>query len=425
MMNVKGAKKMKKSKIRTVIKMSSFILSMVLLFAALTVPSMYNGEIDVSAASSDSKVQGYKDKINGLEADYKRIQEEIKKNNSSIKSLENEKRLLDEEIASLSAQVTAMNELIAEYDTEIQNTTTALETKQADIDKKFGYFQERMRVSYEDGQTGYLVMLFTSESIADFFISLERMTYMLEYDKNTMAQLNKEKEELQNEKNRLETLKAGQLEAKNSLVSKQNELQAKADKSANYLAQLQSKVSDEEKELKAIQARQNAIDRELQNYLRELEKQNQGILKGQLAWPVSTKTAFYNTISSKFGPRSYLLWGKWRSDFHLGVDIPVRSGSPIYASADGTVVKATYHPSYGYYVLINHGSGYSTLYAHNSALLVKAGQKVTQGQQISSSGSTGDSSGPHLHFEVRMNGAVTDPLACGALTKPANLQIWG
>lgn len=108
------------------------------------------------------------------------------------------------------------------------------------------------------------------------------------------------------------------------------------------------------------------------------------------------------TITSKYGQRS--------SGFHTGVDIAVPTGTPVYAAASGTVVKACWSGGYGYLVVIDHGNGYQTYYAHNSSLCVSAGQSVSKGQNISYSGSTGNSTGPHLHFEVRINGNTTNPL---------------
>ena len=146
-----------------------------------------------------------------------------------------------------------------------------------------------------------------------------------------------------------------------------------------------------------------ALDKELEALIKKYKDQQAAAAKQKLLWPLPSDRL---KVSSKFGWR--VLYGK--DDYHLGIDLPAPYGTEIYASNDGTVLKARYSSSYGYYILISHGGELSTLYAHCSKLLVKAGDTAKRGQVIAKVGSTGNSTGYHLHFEVRVDGEVTDPL---------------
>jgi murein DD-endopeptidase MepM/ murein hydrolase activator NlpD len=174
-------------------------------------------------------------------------------------------------------------------------------------------------------------------------------------------------------------------------------------------------------EARESQAKNEHRITELEEMLKKYQEQQAAEANAKLLWPVDAK---YRRISSKYGWRN--LWGE--KDFHLGIDIVGArkgeiAGANVYASAAGTVITAKYHNSYGYYILIDHGNTISTLYAHCSKLLVKAGQKVSRGQVIAYVGLTGNTSGYHLHYEVRKNGSTTDPLAKNGNSKESWLVM--
>ena len=172
----------------------------------------------------------------------------------------------------------------------------------------------------------------------------------------------------------------------------------------DYIYSIQSDVNKAQAALKEAEAAEKALDAELEKMLRELQqRENSQYVGGTFNWPTPVS---YKRISSKFG------WRKLNGEdnYHGGIDIPCPTGTNITASNGGTVIKSEWHYSYGYYVLINHGGGMSTLYAHNSKLLVSVGDVVTQGQVIALAGNTGNSYGSHCHFEVRVDGTRKNPM---------------
>jgi murein DD-endopeptidase MepM/ murein hydrolase activator NlpD len=157
-------------------------------------------------------------------------------------------------------------------------------------------------------------------------------------------------------------------------------------------------------EYKKAQEKEEELNKELEEYIRKLQEANNKLyVGGEFIWPLDHK---YSRISSPFGWR--YLWGNL--DNHQAIDIPCALNAPVYASNGGTIIKATHHSSYGNYVIIDHGGGRSTLYAHNNSLKVKEGDEVYQGQVIALAGTTGASTGVHVHFEYRVNGVRQNPL---------------
>jgi murein DD-endopeptidase MepM/ murein hydrolase activator NlpD len=192
------------------------------------------------------------------------------------------------------------------------------------------------------------------------------------------------KEALENHKKELDNKKASLISEIANLEELYKKAKVKSGESYQQLLQMESASA-------AIQAQINAAYNGSGDYVHGGE-----FTGGALSWPVS------GVVSSGYGMR----WGA----MHTGVDIAAPSGTPIVAAADGTVMIASYHYSYGNYVVVDHGSGISTLYAHNTSLAVAPGQVVSRGQVIAYCGSTGDSTGPHCHFEVRVNGAHQNPM---------------
>ncbi|MBR5314407.1 MAG: peptidoglycan DD-metalloendopeptidase family protein [Clostridia bacterium] len=397
------------------IKIISFIVVVACCAGILASPLKQALTLSASAAS-DSTQKGYEDRIAALKKDQEKYEKLIKEAQQDAAAFLKEKEYLDKQIENLNEQITISNNLIEEYKSAVENKEAEIVNKQGEYDKKYGEFKGRLRVSYEDGIMGYLVMLFKAKSLSDFLTSFERMTNMLEYDKRTMKNLNEEKENLTKEKTDLETIKANQQAAYDDLKKTEAELKKKSDEAANFYQKEIANEAEWNRKLKEAQAQEKKENDALDKYLEELAKKNNGVYTGgALSWPVPSNQ---NIVTSKFGNRTYKIWGKWVTDYHRGIDIGIPTGTPIYACADGTVEKSQWSNSYGYYVLISHGSGYTTLYAHNSSLNVKVGQKVKRGELIAKSGSTGNSSGPHLHLEIAINGKLQDPLANGILSHP-------
>lgn len=389
------------------IKLISAIL--VAAMCALIFASPLNYTTKVEAASSDSTVKGYEDRIAQLKAEQKDYEKKAQEAKLNAQNYLLQKEYLDKEITVLNEQIDLANAMIIEYNNAIIAKQGEIDAKEEELDKKFENFKERLRTSYEDGSMGYLTMLFSSSSISDFLTSLERITNMLDYDKRVMKQINDAKDALNVEKEELEALKSNQQTAYDNLKKDEEVLMGKAKEAEDFYNEAKNSESVYSQKMQAALAAEKKAASELDAYLKELANKNNGYYDGgKFSYPLPTA---YNVLTSRFGWRKYLIWGQWVTDNHRGIDIYCPTGTPVYAGADGTVEISGWGGSYGNYVVINHGSGYTTLYAHNSYLLVKKGDKVKRGQQIARSGATGNVSGPHLHFEISIKGILQDPLS--------------
>ncbi|HOQ14919.1 MAG TPA: peptidoglycan DD-metalloendopeptidase family protein, partial [Bacillota bacterium] len=294
-------------------------------------------------------------------------------------------------VEELSIQQSMLNDSIAEREAQI-----------ADLDAKI---RERIRTSYESGDITSLEMIFGAESITDFFIGIDNMVSLLEYDIRLMKTMQEEKLALSDEEAKLAESKAKQEETLAALENDQAELQKLINENTKLLKQNEANKAKYEETEKYYKALEEKKSKELENLLKELEAKEGAtkVAEGEFIWPVPKNN---RRISSSFGYRTL----QGIREYHNGIDIPCPYGTEIYASNSGTVVKAEYDSSYGYYVLINHGGGIATLYGHCSKLKVSEGQTVKKGQVIALVGSTGHSTGNHVHFEVRKSGVRVNPL---------------
>lgn len=374
-----------------------------LLLVMLMVPTA--GE-HVSAALSDAKSRELEDKIAALNQQMEGLESQITDAKDSISKAIAEKQRLDSEMNILIQKVELTTELIAELNANIEEKSGEISEREAEYAKTYELFKERLRVTHEEGQISYLHMLFGAESLADFLSRVDRIGAMLEYDTQIMEQLKTEKSELEGVRSDYEAKKASQEEYLAQLNADKTELEKKKIEAASYLTKLQNDQATYTAMLERMDEEEQKLQAELQAYLKELqERENSKYVGGTFLWPVPTK---YTYVSSKYGGRTSPITGRW--EFHNGIDIPASYGTSIYAANAGKVTIATYHWSYGNYIMVDHGGGYATLYAHCSKLLVSVGDRVTRGQVIAQVGSTGSSTGNHLHYSLYENSAHTDPL---------------
>ncbi len=387
------------------------ITAILMAFTVVFVAIPYGTDVYAVDTSKEAE-QALEDKIDSLQNEQAELKKKLEAAKNNEAEQERQKEYLDSLVLSTQNEIDATKLLIEEYTVKIDEKgkeITALEEK---IAQKYDIMVERLRFTYEEGNASYLEMIFESKSFADFLMTVERVGSMLDFDRSLMQDLQDTLKALEEEKHVLEETKKSQEETKTSLINKEADLKKQIDNTLAYIEQLQSDQVALEAEYKKAKAAEDKANKDIAALLAQRAKEQAAANKnnsteyrpvfgGKFIWPVPG----HSRISSPFGPRT--LWGRY--DYHLGIDIPAPSGTNIYASAAGEVLIATYHYSYGYYCLIDHGDGYATLYAHNSQLLVSAGQIVKQGQHIAEMGTTGSSSGNHLHFEVRVNGQVQNP----------------
>ena len=356
-----------------------------------------------TTAVDDATANSYREQIAALESKQQTLKSKLSSLKSEAASAYEYKNNLDELGNVTQTKIATAEALTAELTIKIDQTTQSIAEKEENIKTTFNNFLQRMCVSYEEGEASYLSIILGSESMSDFLSKMDMVSSMLEYDRNLKNQYETEKTELEAEKAQLEEDKALQEETLKNLEADKAEYEKLSAESAGYIKSLESDIAATNSAYETAKQQENALDAQLTQYLASLQQKEQSVyVGGEFIWPLNG----YTSISSGFGWRT--LGGV--SDYHRGIDIPAPSGTPIHAANGGTVVTATGHGSYGNYVVINHGGGKSTLYAHMSAIGCSVGQTVSQGQVIGYVGTTGYSTGNHLHIEVRIDGVANNPL---------------
>ncbi len=355
----------------------------------------------VSASASISQKQ---DQLAALEQQQQELQNKINSLSKEEKEQKSYKQDLDYLVSTVNSKIETANALIAELEAKVEETEKAIVEHEELIEKTQEKFKERLRANHEAGAENYFSILVGAADIGDFLSRVERVNAMLEYDKNLQKQYKAEKEELETQKKDLIASKELQEKTLSSLKKDKAESERLAKEAENYISTLQADKAAYQKQYNAAKAAEAALDAEITALLQSLKQQNsqQQTASGAYMWPLPTGRGY---ISCRFGGKDP------NGAPHYAVDVAqIGYGCPIYAANSGTVVKAEWHYSYGYYVLIDHGGGIATLYAHCSSLSVGAGQTVTKGQTIAGAGSTGFSTGVHLHFEFRVNGQKVNAL---------------
>lgn len=370
--------------------------------------------VEAASKLTDANVQAMEEKIAEIERKQSELKNQIKSSQSEQYTLAVKKNNLDKQLSLAQDKIDATQNLLKELERSINDKIAEIAKKEEDLSVLYENFKDRIRISYEEGEASYLEMVLGAKSLSDFLSRIERVGSMLEYDVRVMDQYKTEKENLTIAKTELETSLAEQQKVRDSLLLEQETMKKQIE---NYEQDIKSLAKDEaayQAQLKQYITEANKENARLEAYIKELEeKQKQQYVGGVFMWPLPLN---FNYISSAYGPRT--LYGMY--DFHRGIDVAGSGiyGAPIYAVNGGDVLISTSHYSYGNYVLINHGGGKSTLYAHCSKLAVREGQTVKKGDIIGYVGSTGNSTGPHLHFEIRINGVAVDPLLTGLIVVP-------
>ena len=355
-------------------------------------------------AATDANLQAMENKLDSL----KKQKNEISKKLTAAKNNKAEavkyKSYIDQQMNIVYEEVTTINELISSLDSKVQDKEAEIKAAKTERNKQLENFKQVMLLTYEGGNASYIEMVLSAENFYDFLTRVERVSSLMDYCNTVMEEMKTLENKLSIAKKDLETSLNAQLEYKEELILREAELETLQAENETYLKNLEKDISGYQSTYNSYAEEEKKIDAEIEKYLKELqEKENSAYVGGEFIWPVPRS---WSRISSPYGWRT--LNGK--REHHNGIDIPASKGTKIYASNGGKVITATWHYSYGNYVIIDHGGGKATLYAHASKLNCKVGDKVKQGDVIAYVGTTGHSTGNHLHFEVRINGAKQNPL---------------
>lgn len=324
------------------------------------------------------------------------VQEELTQNLLQIQGI-------DEEIAKSEESLSALNKEVEEFNTKIKNVENELKEKQREYDAQKKLTDERMIAICEQGELQYLDILLGSTNIIDFVSKYYLVSQIYENDLQLLEKANSQKKEIE--------AKTEELQKEKDILSEKKKEQQKDEQlleNTKTARQIQmAKLSQEEQNIQLKIDEYKTQVTSVENEIRALaivEAFGEDYVGEEMIWP----TPGYTRITSQFGMRTHPITGLYR--LHTGTDVGAPVGTDFLAMASGVVVKAEYNLAYGNMIIIDHGGGVQTLYAHGSEIIAKIGQTIKQGDPVLKVGSTGYSTGPHAHFEIRINGNPVDPL---------------
>lgn len=359
-----------------------------------------------SAKVTQAEINALKSDANALAAEKKELANQLKEIRADKSQAQGQKNLLEQQINVIQSEIDNINAQIGKYDELIGAKQEEVNTTQARADEQYQLFCERIRAMEEEGETSYWSIILGSSSFAEMLDNFMMVEEIIEYDNSVMDALAALKQQLETEQKDLEAAKAEQEAAKAVQVAAQDELEARQSEVDSLISEISAQEDKLEAAEAALKREANAMDAKIKELERQYANQIANVpSESGYLWPLP---ASWNTLSSLYGSRKHPITG--RPNNHTGIDIPASAGTNIYAAKSGVVTTSTYNRSYGNYVVVSHSDGSSTLYAHMKKRNATVGQTVKQGAVIGYVGTTGSSTGNHLHFEVRINGNRTDPV---------------
>ncbi|AOY78193.1 peptidase M23 [Clostridium formicaceticum] len=337
--------------------------------------------------------------LNNVNSQQKQINNAIKQNDQQQKSITEQLQQLEVEIAKTEDEIQTIQGDIKNTEGKINTVTKELVEAEENIEDKQDLLGQRLRVMYKNGTVGYAEVLFNSRDFTELLSNLDMVKRIVDHDVELLKYLEEQKALIEDKKAQLENQKRKLVSLKNSVEDKKQQLVVSRGQQQRLREALEKDRVELAKQLDQLEKEAKALE----DQLRKLQSSGQYV-GGKMEWPVPGNTR----ISSPYGNRVHPILRTQR--FHSGIDIPAKTGTTVVAAGDGKVVSAGNQGGYGRTIIIDHGGGILTLYAHNNRLVVSVGTQVKRGQKIAEVGSTGLSTGPHLHFEVRKDGKVVDPI---------------
>ena len=351
----------------------------------------------------------YAENITDLQEQSNELTEELNESNNRLKAVQDQisdsmKQLeeLDNQISESQTEIDGLNIEIEELITQIGENEQKLENTQKEYDELQELLETRLVEMYKAPKLQMLDVLLTSKSITEFISNYYAMKDLINYDRELINTVKEQKDEIETTKKILQ-------EKKQQVITSQQTQQKKSQVLSNTKTMREyylSKLTTEEQELQAKIDEYNTEVAKIEAEIKmlALNSISSEYIGGVMLWPVPGHT----TLTSTYGMRVHPITGAYK--LHTGIDISAPLGTSFIAAANGIVSKATYNTAYGNMVIIDHGGGVQTLYAHGEQILVQLGQTVSAGTEVLKVGSTGYSTGPHAHFEIRINGQTVNPL---------------
>ena len=400
------------------------IFSFVLAFVMAA--SLFVGFIPTTASAKVTQSE-----IDDLKSQKAALSEQSASYEATINSLKNKKNAqvelktaLDSKLALTNQQIMNLEEQIKLHDALIERKTQEVDEAQKTADEQLEKYKKRVRAMEESGRYNYFEVLFGANSIGEFLSLIDDIGDIMQSDKDLEESYKQSVTDLKTVKAEYEEAQAELKQNKVECAQLKDQLQIDITQAASVITSLQSEINDNASVLSELDSQESALQSQIQSKVKQLNEQkkaeeeanrnnnnnggnNNGgstVGTGNLVWP-----SYCTYITSRQGPRVHPITGEYKN--HGGTDIGASYGSAIYAADSGKVVSSSdgWNGGWGNYVMIDHGNGMQTLYAHMSSRAVSVGQTVKRGQTIGYVGSTGMSSGPHLHFEMYVNGSRIDP----------------
>lgn len=404
---------MNKRKIRAALALCLSVLMMgTVVSEAIPVPAY---------AVTQSQIDELKEQRNVIRAQRQEKQAIVEALEAEKADVVAQKQAMDERNMYTLQQIQLNNQEIELYDEMIAEKAAELEEAQRLENEQLERYRARVRAMEENGGYNILAIISKSDSFSDMLTAMDDVGEIMESDRQLEDAYIAARENTESVKADYEDTRAELEELKAQLKAEQEELEKDIEEAIQIILDLENDLENRQAEYDAIMAAEDAANATIDKLVAELEAQRaaeaaaaaaaaggssgggSANASGSFLWPVAS----YVYVSSRFGLRVHPITGKTKN--HTGIDIASNQGTAVYASDGGTVTLAGWNGGYGNCIMIDHGNGYVTLYGHLSSISVSVGQTVSQGATIGAVGSTGNSTGPHLHFEVLKNGTRIDP----------------
>lgn len=379
-----------------------------------------------SSADIKKELDALEERADEIDSEMDALQEKIDANNAETLTIVEQRSQVDQEVTLLYEQMQNLNDQLRQYNLLIAEKQAELDDLQAQQAELLARYKLRLRAMQEQGEISYWQVIFGASSFSDMLNRLIMVQEIAKSDQRMMDELSDLAAEVLSAKDALSAEKVALEEKKATLAETEKEFEAKRAESEKLLDELIANADELNASMEEFEDTKNALAEEIaksEKELNEAKKREEeasrpstpsgggsgggGATEGSFLYPLPRSCGAW--VSSPYGYRYHPINGTWT--FHSGVDLAAPGWTPIYASKSGTVTTSTYADrSWGNYVVINHGDGYSTLYAHMVSRACSAGQYVNQGDVIGYVGSTGISTGNHLHFNVYYNGNLQNPL---------------
>jgi murein DD-endopeptidase MepM/ murein hydrolase activator NlpD len=353
----------------------------------------------ITWAANTDELKKKERELEELQAQMATLEEELDANQDLQSDTNKKIQSVSSNIRTLEGEISTLDGNIKETETAIEVKTQELGDAEVRIADKNDLLDKRLRVMYKTGSIGYLEVLFGAEDFTDLLSRVDMIQKILIHDQNLIIELKAQRDDIEAKKTDLENTKDDLVTLFTSKVDKQRDLNS----ALSSLVAYQSELKEDEAALNEMEDAMLEQANQVTEIIKNL-KLAATYVGGEMMWP----TPGNYTITSYFGNRLHPISKEYK--MHTGIDIGVPTGTPVLAAQSGTIAYANWFSSYGKAIIIDHGGGYTTLYAHLDSINVTVGQEVEKGETIALSGSTGYSTGPHLHFEVRVNGDYVDPL---------------